>query len=187
MHFGYLSDPYKEVKLVGAVNDLLGDFRPNMRSSSLGLLEPAPRGDRGDDPHELPYYRDTWGISSHQFELSWYQTFGDSLQITPTVRYYSQTGSNFYVPYLKIRKGHDYEPPDNFSSDYRLSAYGSLSFGAKAEYAFHTPWLRDIEWRGRVSVERYLSSGDLSMTSVSVPAPGLVSFTVFSLGLSVVF
>lgn len=188
-HFGYLSDPYKETKVVGATQDLVGDFRPNMRQQFALLV----RGNLHLEEIEATihssyqYYRDDWGISSHQFELSWYQTFGDSLQITPTVRYYSQTGSNFYVPYLKIRPGHDYEPPDNFSSDYRLSAYGSLSFGAKAEYAFHTPWLRDIEWRGRVSVERYLSSGDLSMTSVSVPAPGLVSFTVFSLGLTVVF
>ena len=121
--------------------------------------------------------------------VDWYQTFGDSLQITPTVRYYSQGGADFYVPYLKKPgdPAKKFLQPDAFSSDYRLSPYGSLSFGAKAEYVFHTPWWRDIEWRGRASVERYLSSGDLCLTSVSVPAPGLVSFTVFSLGLTVVF
>ncbi len=187
MHFGYLSDPYKEVKLVGAVNDLLGDFRPNMRQQfALGLRGNLHLEEIEATIHSsYQYYRDTWGINSHSFELSWYQTFGDSLQITPTVRYYSQGGADFYVPYLK--KNASFVQPDDFSSDYRLSPYGSLSFGVKGEYVFHTPWWRDVEWRGRLSVERYLSSGDLCLTSVSVPAPGLVSFTVFSLGLTVVF
>ena len=45
----------------------------------------------------------------------------------------------------------------------------------------------DIEWRPHLSVERYLSSGDLSLSSVSVAAPGLVSFTSFSLGIEAKF
>jgi hypothetical protein len=138
MHFGYLSDPYKEVKLVGAVNDLLGDFRPNMRQQfALGLRGNLHLEEIEATIHSsYQYYRDTWGINSHSFELSWYQTFGDSLQITPTVRYYSQGGADFYVPYLK--KNASFVQPDDFSSDYRLSPYGSISFGVKGIH-LHTP------------------------------------------------
>ena len=190
MHFGYLSDPYKEVFLVGGGTQF-GDFRPNMRQQYAFLMRTNLHLEEIEATihASYQYYTDSWSVNSHSFELSWYQTFGDSLQITPTVRYYSQSGADFYVPYLKKpgNPAKKFIQPDNFSSDFRLSPYGSLSFGAKAEYTFHTPWWRDIEWRGRASVERYLSSGDLCLTSVSVPAPGLVSFTVFSLGLTVVF
>ena len=129
------------------------------------------------------YYIDTWGVSSHQAELDLYQNFGDALQIAPHIRYYSQNAADFYVAYL----GTTQKPMHEMSSDYRLSAYGALSFGVKAEYAFHTPWLRDIEWRANLGIERYLSSGDLALQGVAVPAPGLVSFTVMSAGLQVVF
>src|SRR5258705_7235312 len=74
MHFGYLSDPYKEVKLVGAVNDLLGDFRPNMRQQfALGLRGNLHLEEIEATIHSsYQYYRDTWGISSHSAELAWY-------------------------------------------------------------------------------------------------------------------
>jgi len=122
------------------------------------------------------YYIDTWGVSSHMAELDWYQNFGDAIQIAPHVRYYSQTAADFYLPYLRLNQ----QPQPEMTSDYRLSAYGALSFGVKGEYAFHTPWFRDIEWRANLSVERYLSSGDLSLQGVSVPAPGLVATTPWS-------
>src|SRR5262249_16759406 len=155
----------KEVKLVGAVNDLLGDFRPNMRQQfALGLRTNIHLEEiEATIQSSYQYYRDTWGISSHSGELAWYQSsfIIEGLQLTPRVRYYSESGADFYVPYLK--KTAKFVQPDDFSSDFRLSAYGSLSFGAKLEYTFHTPWWRDIEWRAHASVERYLSSGDLCL------------------------
>ena len=182
---GYLSDPYKEVFQVGGQQNY-ADFRPDSRHQFAFLLRFNRHIEETESTLHLSYqyYIDTWGISSHMGELGWYQSFGDSFQIAPHVRYYSQSAADFYLPYLNFGvKGH----PDNMSSDYRLSAYGALSFGVKGEYLFHTPWFRDIEWRLHASVERYLSSGDLSLTSVSVPSPGLVDFTVFSVGLETRF
>jgi Protein of unknown function (DUF3570) len=181
---GYLSDPYKEVYQVGAISQY-GDFRPNRRHQFAFLVRYNRHIEETESTIHLTYqyYIDTWGVSSHMGELAWYQNFGDSFQIAPLVRYYSQSKADFYVDYLRAGQA----PPDNMSSDYRLSPYGSLSLGAKAEYVFHTPWFRDIEWRTHLSIERYLSSGDLSLTSVSVPSPGLVNFTVLSVGLTVVF
>jgi uncharacterized protein DUF3570 len=181
---GYLSDPYKEVYQIGAPTQY-GDFRPNQKHQFAFLVRYNHHIEETESTIHLSYqyYLDTWDISSHTFELAWYQNFGDSLQIAPVVRYYSQSKANFYVPYLKLGQAR----PDNMSSDFRLSAYGALSFGAKVEYTFHTPWWRDIEWRTHASIERYLSSSDLSFSSVSVGAPGLVNFTVYSVGLSLAF
>jgi hypothetical protein len=180
---GYLSDPYKEVFGIG--NRFFGDDRGGARHQFAFLVRYNRHVEETESTFHLSYqyYIDTWGVSSHTFELDWYQNFGDAIQLAPHVRYYSQTAANFYIPYLRLNQA----PLPEMSSDYRLSAYGALSFGLKGEYAFHTPWFRDIEWRASLSVERYLSSGDLSLKSVSVPAPGLVNFTVLSAGLTVVF
>ena len=181
---GYLSDPYKEVFQIGG-HTQYGDSRPDQRHQFAFLLRYNRHIEETESTIHLSYqyYIDTWGISSHTAELAWYQNFGDAFQIAPLIRYYSQSSADFYVPYLLL----DQPRPDNMSSDYRLSAYGAISFGIKAEYVFHTPWWRDIEWRTHASFERYLSSGDLSFTSVSVPSPGLVNFTVFSVGVSMTF
>jgi hypothetical protein len=180
---GYLSDPYKEVFRVGGLH--FADDRPGSRHQMAFLVRYNRHVEETESTFHLSYqyYIDTWSISSHTAELAWYQNFGDSIQLSPHVRYYSQTGADFYVPYLRLNQ----DPLHHQSSDYRLSPYGALAFGIKGEYLFHTPWFRDIEWRANLAVERYLSSGDLALTTVSVPAPGLVSFTVLSLGISAAF
>jgi uncharacterized protein DUF3570 len=182
---GYLSDPYKQVSQIGGQQNY-ADFRPNMRHQFAFLARYNRHLEETESTIHLDYqyYLDTWGISSHTAELDWYQSFGDAIQIAPHVRYYSQTAADFYYPYLRpfVKR-----PLENMSSDYRLSAYGALSFGLKGEYLLHTPWWRDVEWRLHASVERYLSSGDLALQSVSVPSPGLVSFTSFSVGIDAKF
>ncbi len=180
---GYLSDPYKEVFRIGGIH--YADDRPNSRHQFAFLLRYNRHIEETESTIHLSYqyYRDTWDVSSHMAELSWYQNFGDSFQLIPHGRYYSQTGAGFYVPYLPTTQG---KLADQ-TSDYRLSPYGSISFGLKAEYVLHSSWLRDVEWRLNAAVERYHSSGDLCLSTVSVEAPGLVSFTVFSLGVRASF
>jgi hypothetical protein len=181
---GYLSDPYKEVFAVGGFH--YKDDRPGSRHQFAFLTRYNRHIEETESTLHLTYqyYLDTWGISSHTAELEWYQSFGDSLQIAPHVRYYSQSAADFYVAYLPFNHP---QPLHTQSSDYRLSAFGALSFGVKAEYLLHTSWYHDIEWRPNISIERYLSSGDLALQTVSVPAPGLVSFTVISLGIDIKF
>ena len=180
---GYLSDPYKEVyQELGAV------YHPDMRPDNRHALSWLTRYRRHIEEVEATahlsyqYYWDTWGISSHTIEASWYQSFGDSLQITPSIRYYTQNEADFYVSYLRNTPS-----DDEFSSDYRLSTYGALGFGIKAEYTFRTPWLIDVEWKLKAAYERYISAGDLAWDSPSVEAPGLVDFKVYSFGITAVF
>jgi len=184
---GYLSDPYKKVFRNGGVGGsvFFPDERPGDRHGIAWLTRYRRHIEEFESTLHLSYqyYIDTWEVSSHTIEFSWYQSYGDNLQITPTVRYYTQNESDFYVSYLPDTANGSGE----FSSDYRLSTYGALGLGLKAEYTYRTTWLADIEWKGKISYERYLSSGDLAFSTPSVEAPGLVSFNVLSIGLSATF
>lgn len=180
---GYLSDPYKQVFAVGGV--FFSDERPDSRHGLAWLTRYRRHIEEFEATMHLSYqyYLDTWGVSSHTIEASWYQSYGDDLQITPTVRYYTQTEADMYVNYLPLGATGGGE----YSSDYRLSSYGALGLGVKAEYALRTSWLADIDWKLKLSYERYLSSADLAFSSPNVEAPGLVSFDVVSIGISAEF
>ena len=96
---------------------------------------------------------DDWGIHSNTFEGDWVQPLGSDWTITPRVRYYSQGSANFFHPYLvsnqaftRVVFDDNSEPqvivfdpkklPNNFSSDHRLSGFGSLSGGVTLNKRF---------------------------------------------------
>ncbi len=95
---------------------------------------------------------DDWGITSHAFESDWVQPIGYGWTVTPRVRYYSQEAASFYTPYLLVtqklpqrqtRNGPVNDPsqyykllPDNYSSDQRLSGFGTLSGGVSLSKKF---------------------------------------------------
>lgn len=180
---GYLSDPYKQVFAVGGV--FFSDERPDSRHGLSWLTRYRRHIEEFEATMHLSYqyYWDTWGVSSHTLEVAWYQSYGDNFQLTPTVRYYTQSEADMYVNYLPLGSTGGGE----YSSDYRLSSYGALGLGLKGEYIIRTPWVADIEWKLKLSYERYLSSADLAFGGPSVEAPGLVSFDVFSIGISAAF
>jgi hypothetical protein len=74
-----------------------------------------------------------------------------------------------------------------YSSDYRLSAYGALTFGVRAEATFRTPWTGQLPWIAAIALERYVSDGDYALVDVDLENPGLVSFTLLSASLNTLF
>jgi hypothetical protein len=174
---GYLSDPYKLVS-IGGVN--LGDARPDARNQISWLTQLRQHVDLVDGSLHLDYrlYLDDWAVRSHTVQLAWYQPFGEWLRVVPSARYYSQSAASFYAPTFATL------PADgNASSDYRLSPYGALTYGARADLSVRG-WPFDLDWRAFVGYERYTSSANLALSSVSVANPGLVSFHLISFGLS---
>jgi hypothetical protein len=106
--------------------------------------------ERADAALHLSYrfFHDDWGISAHTLEASWGQPLGFGITITPRIRFYSQSAANFYEPYLISDQAYvtvvsdpdtgdiisitPYDRsllPSHFSSDYRLSGFGTLSGG----------------------------------------------------------
>jgi hypothetical protein len=177
---GYLSDPYKQMFVVGGI--FRPDSRPDTRHQFAWLTRFRRHVEELDGTFHLDYqfHIDTWDVNAHSIEIAWHQTVWDALRIVPSARWYSQSEADFYVPYFTVDPG-----PGEYSADYRLSAYGALRVGVKAEYTFRTPWTGDIDWRGSVAWERYISSSDFSHADASVEAPGLVDYDVLTFGFSV--
>ena len=158
---GYMANPYKVMEVLFVdpnqlrdpylpANILTGDVRAfleqrpelrnqwNLNARYVQHIEPL------DAALHLDYrfFLDDWGIQSHTFELAWAQPLEDDWQITPRMRYYSQTAANFYQPYLLSKQS--YNPknlnalnlPTYFSSDQRLSGYGALSGGVTVSKKF---------------------------------------------------
>ena len=172
---GFLSDPYKLALVAGLTE---ADSRPDQRHAFSLLARYRKHFERiGGSFHvDYRFHVDDWEINAHTFDFGWYQNVFDVVRITPSLRYYSQSQAQFYAPfYLSARSDGLY------SSDYRLSPYGALSYRVKAETRFQT-W--NFDWIATVGWERYESSADLAMLSVDVENPGLVSFNVWSVGLT---
>lgn len=160
LHDGFLADPYKA-----------RDVRPDQRQT-VGFSVNSRyflRGMRAAVHTDYRYYQDDWGIEAHTLDLAWHQSLGDQLRVVPHVRYYSQSQADFYVATDSSgRQG-------NQSSDYRLSPFGALSYGASVV-------LDQSAYRLTLAAEFYDSDGDLALKSVEEESPALVNYTLLTLG-----
>ncbi|MEQ1560524.1 MAG: DUF3570 domain-containing protein, partial [Methyloglobulus sp.] len=91
------------------------------------------------------FAHDDWGINAHTFDADWVQPLGFGWTVTPRIRYYSQSAADFYSPYFivpaenKLLSEENLNGiifPENFSSDQRLSGYGTLSGGITVSKQF---------------------------------------------------
>lgn len=75
------------------------------------------------------------------------QPVGSGWTVTPRVRYYSQDAADFYHPFLLVKEAYQTTEvngktvnsnnlPANFSSDQRLSGFGTLSGGVAVTKQF---------------------------------------------------
>lgn len=156
---GYLANPYKlvyalfglinpneNIGTIGAGKSVL-EVRPDERNLfnwHLGysqFVEPLNAALH----FNYNFAHDDWGINAHTFETDWVQPLGNGWTVTPRIRYYSQTEADFYTHYIEqITENGVYDPvtgveitppkilkefPAHYSSDQRLSGFGSLSGG----------------------------------------------------------
>ena len=135
---GYLTNPYKKVFIQGlndntdlqngGFNNVYYENRPDERnqwSISIGIIQYVPAFD-GSTHLDYRYFRDDWGISSHTFEATYNQPIGSGWMLVPRIRYYSQTGADFFQYYYVTPRADGI-----YSSDFRLASFGNLSGGLK--------------------------------------------------------
>jgi len=175
---GFLSDPYKQALVVG---EPVADSRPDLRNQISWLTRYRHHFSSLNATFHADYqfYWDDWNVTAHSFEVAWYQSLFEAIRFIPSVRYYSQGQADFYANYYDQIRNDGY-----YSSDYRLSPYGAISWRLRAETRFRI-WRFD--WIASAGWERYLSSGSYAMSKVGNPNPGLVKFDVFSVGLTTRF
>ncbi|MCZ6606351.1 MAG: DUF3570 domain-containing protein [Alphaproteobacteria bacterium] len=169
---GYLSDPYKRASVAG---NLERDQRPSTRNQFTWLTRYRHHLSAFNGTLHLDYrfHADDWSINSSTFDIAWYQDLLWGIQIIPSFRYYSQSEADFYEPVYLAPKANE-----KYSSDYRLSPYGAISYRLKAEVTQEIAG--GILIVGSLSYERYDSDADLALQNVSVENPGLVDFHLFA-------
>ncbi len=140
------ADPEHPINVKQAIHVDVFEQRPDTRDQftwnfgAIQYVEPLDAALHVD----YSFFHDDWGINAHTFSGSWVQPVGWGWTLTPNIRYYSQTAADFYQPYFLLgpdafvfdttkELGQQLEfskiPIKNFSSDHRLSGYGTLSGG----------------------------------------------------------
>ena len=140
---GYYSDPYK-----------LYDVRPDSRRMFTFMTRWNHHFDGPDGTARLAYryYTDTFGIEAHTFEAEYVQPLPNGWEITPLVRYYSQSAASFYVPVsdAELADPSTATPPpagaEHYSGDQRLSAFGAFSYGVKVAKELGRSWSADVKY-----------------------------------------
>ncbi|MEE3300159.1 MAG: DUF3570 domain-containing protein [Pseudomonadota bacterium] len=164
---GFLSDPYK-----------LKDIRPDNRTQ-IALTNSYRHFFINANAAwhvNYRYYHDDFGISSHTFDMRWYQNLRQSIQLVPSVRFYSQSAASFFTNVDNFVK-----PADEYqSSDHRLSAFGAFSGGLS--------FVANLgSWTATLTAERYVSNDSYSAYKVSQPSTALVRYNRISVGLDYTF
>jgi hypothetical protein len=156
---GYFSDPYK-----------INDKRPRHRNYTtiMGRWNHYFEPTEGVLKLSYRYYTDTYGIKSHTLGSEYMQPLPNGFSVTPSVRYYSQSTANFYIP----TDSPDSITPDvvytTFSEDQRLSAFGAVTLGLKVSKHISDGWLVDARY------DRYMQRGDWGINGKG--DPGLDKF-----------
>jgi Protein of unknown function (DUF3570) len=149
---GYLANPYKTVVFYRVHPD---DSDPTLTvADPFSFLETRPDERNQFNWHvgydhfiepldaalhfDYSFAHDDWGINAHTFEADWVQPLGASWILSPRIRYYSQSAADFYTTgVFQISNEADLIPiPRFYSSDQRLSGFGTLSGGVTLEKQF---------------------------------------------------
>ncbi len=178
---GYLSDPYKLVSrplLPGEVGGIDNrDNRPDDRTQYIWSLQLRRWSELFEAALHADYrfFYDDWEIRSHTLDVGFLKHTDLGWSFEYSMRYYSQTQADFYEPFYQTTRSDGY-----YSSDYRLSPYGALSFRVKLAETIN-------QWTVSLAAERYISDKSYSLQSVDVENPGLVDFTLFTFGVDYIF
>ena len=138
---GYYDDPYK-----------LLDARPGKREQAalLGRWNHYLAGDPSTLRASYRFYRDSFGITAHTLQGEWAKPISEALTLTPSVRLYTQSAAKFYAVAREDETGlpvlPDVQPGQLNSGDQRLSAFGAMALGLKAQYKLDALWTVDVKF-----------------------------------------
>ena len=165
---GYFDDPYKML-----------DQRPRLKNQGAVLVRWNHHDEDTGGTLRASYRwtRDTWGVSAHTLQAEWVQPVGDTVQVTPSMRLYTQSAARFYFdPVYDPALGEPYpvgydvnNPPATLSADQRLSAFGGIEGGLKLR------WQPDRLWGVELEGHRYEQRG--AWRQFGHGSPGLAPFT----------
>ena len=135
---GYFTDPYKSY-----------DIRPKQRNITTLMARWNHHFENTDGTSHLSYryYTDSYEVAAHTLTAEYLHPLPNHLTIIPSLRFSSQSAAYFYHPYSAA----DYPPADAvsgimpYSMDQRLSGFGALTLGMKAEKKLASSWTADLK------------------------------------------
>jgi hypothetical protein len=161
--YGYLSDPYRGVLFANSIQTdpgdpaLFNDTRPRSRTMEILYAGYTQFFDvlRGSLDANYRFFHDSYGVYGQTAETIWHQKIGKHLVFSPGFRYYYQTEAHFYATIFPDQNN----PPQYFSSDYRLSEFQSFNLSADLTYRVQKHFAVDV------SYSRYIMQGLDGVTS----------------------
>jgi hypothetical protein len=171
---GYLNDQYKGVLFDNfpqgdpSAPSLLAEKRPQTRDKYLAYASVT---------HDLTklhasiegsyrYLFDSYSISAHTLNLTWFQKLGEHFIIAPMFRYYLQSEADFYV----VRVPDIDTAPAFYSADYRLSELQTFTGGVTVTWK-----VREWLWLD-AAYKRYVMQGlDDKTSSTAYPSANVVT------------
>ena len=143
---GYLSDPYKRVLFDNVPYNpgpdpdnpypytVWPERRPGHRFRQIGFVSLQHYVDKLSGAIEVTYrfYHDDFQVTGHTASAQWNQKLGKHLTLSPLFRFYTQNAASFYGTHFPGAPSDPSSPipmPKNYSSDYRLSALVSYTYG----------------------------------------------------------
>ncbi len=184
---GFMNDPYKGVRFDGYPdpNTIFRESRPGYRDKQIGYFALTHFVTKLKGSAELGYrlYHDSYGIVSHTVSLNWFQKLGKHVVLSPMFRFSDQSEADFYA----VRFAGDVSlPPDDpfyvpvpkrYSSDYRLSAMQTFTYGLSATWKI----------KDRVSLDVAYKRYDMVGNDDATPKDAYPNANVFSGGLRLWF
>lgn len=172
---GYLADPYRAISQDPFIFPT-PENRPE--SQNRWVAKAAARHYFPNHKAALSgsyrFFVNNESLVGHTFELKWIQQVTEQFSVTPYLRYYQQTASEYYTPTLDNAKfigdlAVQGEAPF-FSPDYRLSAFDAVTYGMKFTYEASQNLSLDLQ------LERYEMSGRSAETpDIFFPSANVIS------------
>ena len=182
---GYLAEPHKFVeKSIEIITNIFlqesfAENSPNKRDHEAlyAALNRAFPGVRGALEGSYRFYTDTYGIVAHTVGLSWIQHVASNWILQPSVRLYRQSAARFYYYNLDATSVIPVRQPTGggpyYTSDFRLSAEDTCSYGLKAT------WKAGDRVQFDAAFEEYVIRGRDGVTPASAyPRAGISSVGV---------
>lgn len=171
---GYFSDPYKFI-----------DNRPRARDQNSVLLRWNHHAGQGVTRVSYRCYSDSYGIRAHALGAEYEQPLAEGWALTPSARGYTQSAADFYFDPVydpvfgaPVPRGYVFGAGAYSSPDQRLSAFGALTLGLKAEKRLGQGWAVHAR------LERYRQQS--GWRQFGTGSPGLARFdaSIWQLGVS---
>lgn len=169
---GYLGDPYRRISQIRTIV-VDGPFGPIPITDTFDYPENRPSEmnrfvakatvrhyfEKANAALKCSYrfYDNSFGQQGHTFEAKWIYQATSELSLTPYLRYYRQSGADFYLPTLTDSgidgTGEIDGSGPNYSSDYRISEMEAFTYGLRIAWEPRPDLTFDLQ------IERYEMSG----------------------------